>query len=87
MTEVLATESRFFEKNQNAMREQYPGKTLIIVGERVLGAYDTWEDAVRAAVKVFPGDEHFLVRDVDWTDDVISVPSMFNCGEPVCFGS
>ena len=50
MTEVLATESRFFEKNQNAMREQYPGKTLIIVGERVLGAYDTWEDAVRAAV-------------------------------------
>lgn len=45
----LKKEFQYFVDNQLELAKQYHGKFLVIVGEKVLGAYDTALDAYDAA--------------------------------------
>jgi hypothetical protein len=62
-TMALEEEIRFFEKNKARLLADHEGKFVVIEGERLLGAYDTVENAYNAGLQAF-GDRQFLVRKV-----------------------
>jgi hypothetical protein len=60
---VFEQEKAFCETHRDILREQYPGKHLIIVGDQVIGSYDSVGDAYRRAVKTYePGN--FMIQEV-----------------------
>ncbi len=68
MTDPLATEKAFLKQNQAMLAERHPGRYLLIEGERVHGAFETYEQGVSAGVRQF-GAGPFLVRSVLEPDD------------------
>ena len=63
MADPLAKEKAFLQQNQAALAIQHPGKYLLIKGEKVYGAFETYEQGVSAGVQQF-GVGPFLVRSV-----------------------
>ncbi len=63
MADPLAKEKQFLLQNQAALAERHPGKYLLIRGEQVHGAFETFEQGVSAGVQQF-GAGPFLVRSV-----------------------
>lgn len=63
MADPLAKEKVFLQQNQAALAEQHPGKYLLIKGEQVYGAFETYEQGVSVGVQQF-GTGPFLVRSV-----------------------
>jgi hypothetical protein len=60
---MFEQEKAFCEAHKDMLREQYPGKYLVIVGDRVIGAYDEAGDAYREAIKTYePGQ--FMIQEV-----------------------
>ena len=60
---MFEQEKAFCEAHRDALREQYPGKFLVIVGSNVIGNYDDVGAAYRDAVKDYePG--HFMIQEV-----------------------
>jgi hypothetical protein len=60
---MFEQEKVFCEAHRDALREQYPGKFLVIVGDKVIGSYDDVGDAYQEAVKTYePG--HFMIQEV-----------------------
>ncbi len=51
---MFEKELAFFIAHQNALVAEHQGKTLVIRGERVEGAYDSPLDAYIAAQRQFP---------------------------------
>lgn len=68
MTDPLAGEKVFLKENRAALAERHPGKYLLISGDRVHGAFETYEEGVGAGVRQF-GAGPFLVRSVLEPDD------------------
>jgi hypothetical protein len=55
-TAMFEKEHAFFRANFKTLLEKYDGKALVINGDQLYGAYDTFGDAIDAADKVFkPG--------------------------------
>jgi hypothetical protein len=53
----------FCEARKDELCKNYPGKRLIIVGDRVISAYDSVSDAYEEALKAYqPG--HFMLQEV-----------------------
>jgi hypothetical protein len=50
---MLEKEFEFYKKNQTSLVEQYQGKYLVIVEEKVEGAFDTEIEAYTDGVKRF----------------------------------
>jgi hypothetical protein len=60
---MFEQEKAFCKANQDTLREVYAGKHLIIVGDRVIGAYANASDAYEEALKSYqPG--HFMLQEV-----------------------
>jgi hypothetical protein len=60
---MFEQEKAFCESHKDELRRNYPGKRLIIVGDRVIGAYDNVSDAYEEALKSYqPG--HFMLQEV-----------------------
>jgi hypothetical protein len=69
---MFEQEKAFCEAHRDSLREQYAGKLLVIVGDRVIGSYDDAGDAYREAVKAYePG--RFMIQEVPARpeDDVV----------------
>ncbi len=77
MADPLAKEKAFLQQNQAALAEQHPGKYLLIKGERVYGAFETYDQGVSAGVREF-GAGPFLVRSVLQPEDpeAPSIPAL-----------
>lgn len=77
MTDPLATEKAYLKANQAALAEKYPGKFLLIKGETVHGAYQTYDEGVIEGTKLFDIGP-FLVRSVASVDDMDapSIPAL-----------
>ena len=63
MTEVLLEEIKTYEANRESLLGSYEGKFVLIHGEKVLGTFDTWMDAVARGYREL-GNVPFLVRQV-----------------------
>ena len=59
----LAVERAYLQDHQAELTEKYPDKYLVIQGETVYGAYDTYDQGVQEGVSQF-GAGPFLVRSV-----------------------
>ena len=58
---ALENEFKFYLENQASIFAEYGGKYVVIVGEKVVGAYDTMADAYYDSAKKFePGT--FLIQ-------------------------
>ena len=43
---MFEAENKFYEENRKTFREKYLGKRVVIVKDKVLGAYDTDSEAI-----------------------------------------
>ncbi len=78
MAGLLAVEREYLKENQEKLRQEYPGKYLLIKGTQVHGAYETQDEAVAGGVRKFPEPgAAFLVRSVeDVADPVFRNPAL-----------
>ncbi len=65
---LLATEKSFLIEHQEELAKTYPGKYLVIRGEEVVAACDSYEQGVLAG-KELCGEGPFLVRSVHRADE------------------
>ena len=77
MTDPLAKEKTYLKENQAKLAIQHPGKYLLIKGDGVHGAFETYEQGVSAGARLF-GAGPFLVRSVLNPDDseAPSIPAL-----------
>jgi len=69
---MLEKEFEFYENNKSAIREKYLGKQVVIVGEKIIGAYDDIDEAYQETIQTHtPGT--FMIHDVpvDIEDEII----------------
>jgi hypothetical protein len=43
---MLEREFEFYENNKSEIRQKYLGKRIVIVGEKIIAAYDDFEEAL-----------------------------------------
>ena len=60
---TLDKEIEAFEKMKSTLVEHHPGKFVIIYKEKLVGSYDTFENAAKEAVNRF-GKGPYLIRKV-----------------------
>ncbi len=48
---MLKKEFDFYLKNQNDLVKKYNNRYLVIVGQEVVGAYDSFEEALEESIK------------------------------------
>jgi len=59
---MLEKEFQYFKENQDTLVNKYKGKVLVIVGQEVVGQYDTEINAYFDSLKKFkPGE--FLIQE------------------------
>ena len=51
---MFEQENRFYEENKDILRKQYLGKEVVIVGDKVIAAYDDVGTAIHKTVKIRP---------------------------------
>jgi hypothetical protein len=71
----LGTEIAFFAKHRDDLMRQYPGKFIVLKEERLLGGFDSIQDALGAGVREF-GLTSFLVRRTDEEIRDVSIPAL-----------
>ena len=65
----LDTEFQFYKQNKSDLLAKYENKYVVIVGESVVGSYDSYQDAVTITAKTHkPGT--FFVQLVTAEDEV-----------------
>lgn len=65
----LDTELQFYKRNKPDLLAKYEGKYVVIVGESVVGDYDSYQEAVTTTAKTYkPGT--FFVQFVTAEDEV-----------------
>ena len=77
MADLLEKEKAYLRANLEQLSKANPGKYLLIKGETVVGAFETYEQGVSAGVQQF-GAGPFLVRSVLHADDADapSIPAL-----------
>jgi len=50
----------FYYQNQQALKETYHGKYLLIKDGKVLGGFGSWQDACLNGLKMFQQDNFFV---------------------------
>jgi hypothetical protein len=72
---MLDTERQYFQDHQEELLKAHPGRFVIIRGQRVVGAFDTLEDALSFGTKEF-GLSPFLIRRTDERPSEICIPAL-----------
>ena len=76
MFDTLAKEKSYLRNHQAELAEKYPGRYLVIQGETVYGAYETYDEGVTQGVARL-GAGPFLVRSVlEPEDKPIEIPAL-----------
>lgn len=75
---MLEKEKQYFESKRNEFKKKYPGKYVVIIGDKLIGFYDTDQAAYEAGVSA-KGNVPMLVKFVDPEDgdETFSAPSLF----------
>ena len=69
MGDPLAIEKRFLRANLSDLAAVHPGKFLVIQGEKVHAACETYEQGVYEGLRLLGGAGPFLVRSVLHPED------------------
>jgi hypothetical protein len=69
-------ENDFYRDNLAMLREKYPEKELVIVGDKIIGVYDDYGTAIEEAKKTHPLGT-FCVKHVRMEPEMIRIPTYF----------
>jgi hypothetical protein len=73
---VLETELAYFEEHRAELRSSHPAKFVLIKGDKLLGAYATFEAAYEDGLRQI-GNQAMLIRHVDDEGEFVhSVPAL-----------
>ena len=64
MDDLLKKEKAFLKANLDELQKKYPGKYLLIKGDKVHGAFETFKEGVEAGHRLPDMGRCFLVRSV-----------------------
>ena len=62
---MLELENKFYKTHQAELKEKYPDKWIVIVGESLWGVYDKASEASKAALQNFEPGEFMVHRPSD----------------------
>jgi len=65
----LSEEIKTYNENKENLLRDNSGKFVLIKKERIIGTYDTRNDAIKVGIDKF-GNEPFLVKKISETDEV-----------------
>jgi hypothetical protein len=57
---MLEKEFQYFVSHQKELVKQFKGKFLVIVGEKVIGVYNTIEDAYKESLEKYAAGTFFI---------------------------
>ena len=69
MEDLLKKEKAYLKDNLDELQKKYPGKYLLIKGDKVHGAFETFKEGVEAGHRLPDMGRCFLVRSVLEPDD------------------
>ncbi len=69
MGDPLASEKEFLRANLDELAVAHPGKYLVIQGEKVYAACETYDQGVSEGLRLLAGKRPFLVRSVLHPED------------------
>lgn len=72
---MLEKEIKYFEANRSEWLKEFPGKFVLIKDEDLIGYFDNQKDALVEGARRF-GNQSFLVRKVEESEDVIYIPAL-----------
>lgn len=75
VTSMLETELKYLRANKEELAKLYPGRFLVIKGEKVSGAYETRDQALTGAAEKH-GLENVLIRRAEDADEEIFIPAL-----------
>ena len=55
MGDPLGSEKKYLKANRDQFMQEYPGKYLLIKGDQVFGAFETYEEGVKEGARTFGG--------------------------------
>jgi len=71
---MLEREFEYYKKNMTEIREKYLGKEIVIIGDKIIAAYDDFEEAFFETTKSYtPGTFMIHTVPVDIEDEVITL--------------
>ena len=71
----LETEVRYFEAHKQELLKHHEGKFALIVGERLLGVFDTHEEAYKAGLAQV-GNRPMLIRQILRIEPTETAPAL-----------
>lgn len=72
---ALEQELEFYQSQKQALLQTHKGQFALIKGEKLLGAYTTFEEAFNAGVAAV-GTEPFLIKEVTEQDERMQNPTL-----------
>lgn len=76
---LLDQELRYFEAHRREWLRQNAGKFALVIGERLLGFFDTAEGVYEAGLKAH-GNNPMLIKEVTEVDEPVRIPSLLFAG-------
>ena len=76
MTEPLEQEIATFERELDRLTREHAGKFVLVHGEEIVDAFDTFENAADAGLARF-GAGPFLIRQVGGDEPRLSIAAMY----------
>ena len=73
---VLEKEMAYYIEHQAELLKQYEGKYILIKGEKIIGGYESEEEAYRAGLEKFQ-NEPFFIKYVAKEEESAEFPALF----------
>jgi hypothetical protein len=71
----LEEERAFYAAHEREWASAHPGKFVVVKGDRLLGAFDSIEEALAAGAAIF-GMQSFLVRKLGEKQAEVNIPAL-----------
>jgi hypothetical protein len=75
MAVLLERECAFYSAHEAEWATVHPGRFVVVKGDRLLGAFDSMEEALAAGAASF-GLDSFLVRRLGLKQDEVNIPAL-----------
>jgi len=72
---MLDVERTYFNENREELLRMFPGKFVVVKEQRMLGAFESIQEALGAGAREF-GMTPFLVRRTDQVPENVSIPAL-----------
>ncbi len=75
MAKTLKREIATYKKNQERLESEHLGEFILIVGEEIIGMYQSFEDASAEGIRLY-GQGPYLIRQIGGPDPEMPVALM-----------